>query len=191
MWLRWFVREIVEAGFILALCGALLVPVVAAYDLFRFSSIREGVDDALAKATPSERNPTEAVKRAFRLSGKQAMDLYRIAANSMFRRRLDLARPRNYPSALEKSEVVLGWTPLLRFHYSTDEMVTVILTHYALASGARVGTGRLSVTALGRDLNDLTPHDLECMAKVLRVASSAADCAAIERQLSSALPRRD
>jgi len=84
-------------------------------------------------------------------------------------------------------EAWLLWTPMLRLAYSEEQMFGVYLHGSGWLAGER-GAGRISRLAFGKDLNDLSMRELDCLEKIMRGRIHRPQCPETNRFLQAKEP---
>lgn len=123
----------------------------AVYDLVVFQSQRENIDKLLASASPDERQPTESLRRLFRISLNDHTAAF--AARVLIRE-----LPVRINGTLGWHTTNVLWWGLVALHLSEDEQVALITSRSYMGRHA-YGFSAESVARFGRPLGSLTVEE--------------------------------
>lgn len=162
-------------GFALVFVAGMIV-----HDVLVFSEVRDRINRTIADLTLSERAPSAAVRQALELDAQnlyweEAFDLYRHESASRewehFHSNKILATP--------------IWMFELLIWYDRPSVEALRLRTACCDLVSKRGADGVAVAAYGRGLNDLSPEELDCVAKLGRFGGGSRHrlCGAIVRLL--------
>lgn len=146
--------------------AAYFAALLTLHDMVVFSEVRAEINRAIAGLSPSERNPSPAVRKALELDIE---DLHFRVAFDLYREEYWSRNWSNFHT--RKLVAVPGWALQLWLWYDRPSIEALRLRMWCCLHegyGGRRGAEFIAKTTFAKGLNNLTPYELNCVRKFLR-----------------------